>query len=427
MKPSWIELLENKTYETLQGLPWLFENSLAHKIQWQAKLNYYYSLLDRKIITLNSEMNKSSNEKTKNRLSQLLAGLENQRQLVAQILPELKAYPDSLSEAVKDRVPSAQFVGKYINNIFRDWAWGEQEIEAALNAWLPLFPKSAKDLKIIFLGAGACRLPYEIHRRLMPALSIATDINPLLLIAADKIIKGETVELIEFPHPVEKIQNVAVKHKLKSSIEPQENFQLVFADAINSPFKEKSFDTVATPWLVDILPISFQEISIRINNSLKDGGLWVNSGPLSYADYEKKDSITAEEVEFHLSENGFTLEKLTTTRLPYMHSPYSLQRREEIIINFRAKKKSHCKRPKRFSLLPDYITDTKKPIVASDEMKKIFSMAEGDLQLLSLIDNTKSIDDLASLISKQTNVNQQEIVESLTTYFVTLFERSKTN
>ncbi len=425
VKSSWLELLENKDFETFQGLPWLFDAAKAHKIQWQGKLNYYNSLLDQKIQFLPIQINNTADEITKIRLTTLYKGLVKQKSLVEALLPELKTQQDALLEAIQDRIPSSQFIGKYINNIFRDWAWGEKEIEAAVKHWLPLFPKT-EGLKFIFLGAGSCRLPLEIHKKLKPEFSIATDINPLLLTVADKLIKGEKIELVEFPQPVIEAKNVAIEHTLQNSLDKTDNFHLVYADAINSPFKEKAFDVVATPWLIDILPISFQETAIRINNSLKDGGFWLNSGPLSYSAYEKEESITPDELASRLEKAGFSLEELISESLPYLQSKYSAQKREETVISFRAKKKTHEKRPKKYSFLPEYLTDITKPITATPELGRIYAQSEGDMQLLTLIDNKRSINDLADLIAKQSNVNQQEIVNSLIAYFVTLFERSKT-
>ena len=45
-------------------------------------------------------------------------------------------------------------------------------------------------------------------------------------------------------------------------------FHLVLGDALRAPFPDGSFDTVVTPWLIDIITDDLPVLAARINNLL---------------------------------------------------------------------------------------------------------------------------------------------------------------
>ncbi len=53
--------------------------------------------------------------------------------------------------------------------------------------------------KVLVLGAGAGRLAYDLHMRTTAALTAVLDFNPLLLIVAERVTRGDSLELYEFP------------------------------------------------------------------------------------------------------------------------------------------------------------------------------------------------------------------------------------
>ena len=58
----------------------------------------------------------------------------------------------------------------------------------------------------------------------------------------------------------------------------------MLADALRPPFAEGAFDTVVTPWLIDIVSENLTVFAARINRLLKEGGRWVNFGSLAFAE-----------------------------------------------------------------------------------------------------------------------------------------------
>ena len=107
---------------------------------------------------------------------------------------------------------------EYYHHILRDWAWdavpsrhfkthvNDANLQRVLNVWPNPTPG-----KMLFLGAGAGRLSWDLHRVLKPEFTIAADINPFLLSCAHSLIKArESItlpELYTYPKLVFPTQN----------------------------------------------------------------------------------------------------------------------------------------------------------------------------------------------------------------------------
>ena len=66
----------------------------------------------------------------------------------------------------------------------------------------------------LILGAGACRLAYDIHMWLGTSRTVAVDFNPLLLLVAKRVMQGDELQLYEFPIAPKSIEDFAVLRKL---------------------------------------------------------------------------------------------------------------------------------------------------------------------------------------------------------------------
>jgi len=62
----------------------------------------------------------------------------------------------------------------------------------------------------------------------------------------------------------------------------REEFHFVLADVLRAPFADHAFDTVVTPWLIDIVSDDLPVFAARINRLLKPGGRWLNFGSLAF-------------------------------------------------------------------------------------------------------------------------------------------------
>src|SRR4029078_12886895 len=132
--------------------------------------------------------------------------------------------------------------------------------------------------------AGSGRVAADLPRRYAPELSVALDVNPLPLLLAARVLSRETITLHEVPvDPL--TQSMASVARLCAAPAPLDAdgppFVLVLADALHAPFKSGSFDTVLTPWLLDIVPQSLADWVRTVNRLLAKGGTWINTGPLA--------------------------------------------------------------------------------------------------------------------------------------------------
>ena len=81
--------------------------------------------------------------------------------------------------------------------------------------------------------------------------------------------------------------------------------ELVAADALQPPFADGAFDTVVTPWFIDIIGEPFARVAARVNLLLKPGGRWINSGSLAFSRAAHAERIGLEEVLELLPQAGF--------------------------------------------------------------------------------------------------------------------------
>src|SRR5690606_3628478 len=111
--------------------------------------------------------------------------------------------------------------------------------------------------RTLVLGAGAGRLAYDFHERCGTASTTALDFNPLLVLLAARAARGEAIELYEFPLAPRSTAEQAVLRRLAAPRPARHGLRFVLGDANRPPFPAGAFDTVITPWLVDILPEPF--------------------------------------------------------------------------------------------------------------------------------------------------------------------------
>jgi hypothetical protein len=364
---------------------------------------------------------------TRKRLGGEMQSLQLQLSSLITLLPELAATESRLSAilAAAERVPSTQHIQSYSSNIFRDWAWGTSEVEASLNEIMRVLPPDAlKDKALATLGAGASRLPLELHIRARPKISFALDINPVLLVVAKRILDGETIDLVEPRSSAFEDTFEPIAHSLTTSSRRPQNFHFVFADALNLPFHKRSLDAIFTPWFVDIVPTSFDDLAARINTSLKLGGAWLNFGPLGFQHFNPSLNLSKTEVQDALKEHGFEIVRESVATLPYLDAPHSQQRRLEKVYSFYAVKKKEDKDRPRYKFLPDHLTDTSLPFPRTEKTQLATTTAQMTVDLLSLVDGTKSLNEMAVLISKHGHTSQQVALEHLVSFFTAQFEKN---
>lgn len=264
-------------------------------------------------------------------------------------------------------------LGQYFPNLFRDWTWGEKENSEMLELLKSLLPPE-NDQQVLFMGAGGGRLAYDYHRWAKPALTLVNDLNPLLLLIAKQMAEGNTLELFEMPPIPVDDQSSAIKQKLSSPGKADENLQFLLGDATAEIFKKNPFDAVVTQWFIDDCGQDIHELFPKINALLKPGGKWINIGPLIYRGGGFATLYSSQETVQIAEHCGFKVEDVKNEFAQYLNSPLWRNRREDMILSFRAVKTDDCEaavedsnevHPARL----EWLDDKSKPIPLMGDVK----------------------------------------------------------
>lgn len=391
--------LESSSYPIIGGIPWIMKNPDSVKVYWTHRKNEFIGFHQNQAAKISNELQTQTkmSSNTKKRLELLKIAHEFNALTLSEWLKDLTGAETGRFEA---GVPSHQSMHIYRKNIFRDWGWvtDENRISAALV--LKTFDISVGNgLKnLCVLGAGAGRLAMDLHNDLKSPLTVAVDFNPLLLAVAQQMARGNKLSFYDFNvAPVEMAQAAKI-FELKSDLGVLSGFHLVCGDVTDLPFKGGVFSSVLTPWLIDILPFGFKLLAQRVNRILEVGGQWVNFGPLGFAHAQESMNLTRSEIVEQLAECGFSVDVETVSSMKYLSSADEVNSRNETVFLFRAKKvKDVAVDP--YSYLPDWLIDTQKPIILSDQVKQHQQLLRFQADLFHSIDGRLSVNQMAQLFS----------------------------
>jgi len=413
----------------LDGIPWLFAEPAFQLAQWRQR---FHLLL---------QENRGEQERlttalkdpavaplTAARLQRLNSGYTQHAASLRKLLAPLQLDRQSAVEAtllaLRTRAPLAQDLTSYYVNLHRDWVWGARENEASVQLIQDLAADRALGEALV-LGAGAGRLAYDIHEQLAPLETVALDLNPLLLIVAARVARGETVELVEFPIAPRDAASIAVVQRLAAPRPARPGLDFVFADALRAPFGDASFDTVVTPWFIDIVPQSLSEVAARVNRLLRPGGAWLNFGSLAFSQRESTQRLGPAEVLATLQSNGFEIVQQRDADLPYMQSPLSRHGRIERVFGFHARKGAEVADPDAAYNLPAWLADSSQPVPLLPHFQtqaianRIFAF------VMALIDGQRSIGEIAAYLVEQRLMQPGEAEPAVRSFLIQLFEESR--
>jgi hypothetical protein len=338
-------------------------------------------------------------------MERVAAALDDQAARVRELMKPLGA--DSRAEAhavhvaLGTELPVTQGLTTYYPNLHRDWCWGEAENRASLDAVVGSLPAEAARRRVLVLGAGACRLAYDLHQSLRPALTVALDFNPLFVLAAARILAGPALELYEFPIAPRRIADHALLRRHAAPEPAAPGFQLVLADASAPPFRAGQFDLVLTPWFIDVAGEPVARLLARINALLAPGGHWVNHGSLAFADAAPPDAWSLEELLEGLPAAGFSRPTPREASQPYLASPASRHARVESVITFCARKERELPAPAPGRELPEWLERTDLPVPALAPFRAQALSTRVYAFLLAMIDGERSIRDMSRLMEQQ--------------------------
>lgn len=417
-------------------IPWMFPDPAATRLEWQARFRGFLHLNSLEQTRLSRALEDGGLSKPKQRrIEALLAARVSQRAQIIELLDPLGFDPADVggdgpnpADHLASKVPKHQGLMSYHANIFRDWSWNNGENETQLKVLEGVMQADKRERlgNTLTLGAGAGRLAYDIHRNHYVDKSVAVDINPALLLMASRVIHGETVPLYEFPVAPLNSNCFAVLQDCHApqSIEEygQNTFFLVFADAMNPPFEAGSFDTVVTPWLIDVIPQDMREFIPRINQLLPHGGVWLNTGSLAFFHQDERMRYSEDELLALVESCGFEILAANRNAIPYLQAPSSGHGRVENVLSFSARKVCNAPVPPRFEYLPTWLRDSSAPIPNMTELVLASSHHLLQAQVFAAIDGERTVEDIGRLLAQQYGLLTAETVVAVKHILVEAYE-----
>ena len=414
------------------SIPWVYRDPESTLLEWKTRFNgFLHSNWAEQSRLRKALKSKSLSKLARSRLELLLEARMTQRIQVSELLSPLDLEcvnfdrghdPASL---LRSRLPGSQGVSSYYNNVFRDWSWNNGENEQQLEAVQQILAEAGIDelSDVLTIGAGACRLAYDLHAALQPQFSAALDVNPLLLFLASRVIGGETLSMVEFPTAPLNDTSFAVQQECRAPNPLSDgDFAYLFADGLNPPLTDACFDAVVTPWLIDIIPQNLKDFALTVNRVLDTGGIWINTGSLAFFHKDPTWCYSEAEVLALAEHCGFEILATERRQLPYLQSPHSAYWRTENVLTFCARKIEVVEETRHFRYLPEWMVDSGCAVPSRPE----FSVCSSDhllrAQILAAIDGQRSIDDIATSLAREYGLRQLEAKNAVHRIILEVYE-----
>ena len=414
-------------FPSVNEIPWMFAEPRAALGEWRGRLQFALQKLSHESAGLDQELKGTDLPAlARRRVERYKKCVDSHRRKLQKLLRPVDVQSLQGNHetylAMRTRLPADQGLNTYYANIHRDWAWGDEENQASLKQIQAVLHDHADLGNVLVLGAGAGRLAYDLHTNMHCTATVAMDFNPLLMLVAQAMADGKQLTLYEFPIAPLALEDDAVLRKLSAPQPAGEDFHLVLGDALRPPFPENSFDTVVTPWLIDIITEDFPTLAARINRLLKKEGRWVNFGSLAFSNARRADRHSPEEVKAIVAENGFSDPYVSQATIPYMCSPASRHGRQERVFTFSAYKERNAKKPERHKALPDWIVKGSDPVPLTASFRQQAMTTQIYSFIMSLIDGRRSIKDMAIVLENQRLMTKEEAEPAIRTFLTKMYD-----
>ena len=414
-------------FPSIDGIPWMFAEPQATLGEWRGRLQFALQRLSQESAQLEAELgNKDLRPLTRRRVERYKKATDSHRRSLQKLLQPVDVqslhgnYESYL--ALRTRLPADQALNTYYANVHRDWSWGDEENKASMKQLRSVLHESAELGNVLVLGAGACRLAYDLHMQMDCKTTVAMDFNPLLLLIAKSVMNGDTLKMHEFPIAPRSLEDDAVLRTLSAPEVISDGFHLVLGDALRPPFAAASFDTVVTPWLIDIITEDLPVMAARVNGLLKPEGRWVNFGSLAFATPERSRRYSPEETKAIVAENGFSDPYVCEATIPYMCSPASRHGRQEKVFSFSTYKERDTEKAPRHRALPDWIVTGKEPVPLTQSFRSQAMTTQIYSFMMSLIDGKRTIKDMAVILEKQKLMTREEAEPAIRSFLTKMYD-----
>lgn len=397
---------------TLAGLTCAFSDPEVTRTAWAFEALKLLREFQVNLEELKRQASQPANLKlTRKRLESLHEPVEFQLRALHQLLQPLVDMRLTQSQMMSylTESPGPSLLSSNYENLFRDWVWGDVENQEALACIDSVVDAKHVWRKVVVLGAGACRLAYDLHQTKAVEQTTVSDFNPLLMLVAHKIVSGETLELVEFPlMPIEG-SKFAVKQKLKAPSAARANLHFALTDATQPGFENEVFNTVVTPWLIDVIRTDLADFLPTINQLLPVGGSWINFGPLGFNNPRVAAHYSIEEVRYLVEKSGFEIRAEKFERIPYMQNPSSNSHRlERVWVAHAVKVKSVEIPDKLHNVLDPWESDPDSPIDIPVAKMNLVAGHKVNAEVLSLVDGKRSFNQIVQKLSQDKDLSQAQ-------------------
>jgi len=272
-----------QTYPLLNGIRVLLPDPSTQIEHWRMQLGLLLQQASETIHALAAQAGApGTGGATRTRLTSLARAIADQADDIAQVIGPALGGPLPPREGVA--LPRG--AADYSSCLLRDWAWsdGHDEENARSLAAIRRLTEGRDLRRTLVLGAGGCRLAYDLHLHSGGTETTVVDIDPYLLVIAEAVIRGAAVSLTETSGNAPEVDTVSRRWTLSAPAGPLgvDAFHFYLADGTEPPFADQTFDTIVTPWFIDQVPTDLEDLLRRLHRLLAPGGRWINHGPLIY-------------------------------------------------------------------------------------------------------------------------------------------------
>lgn len=392
-------------YPTVGGVPVLLDDPSLWRALWKSRLDDYLASTAQRLSALADEANAPNLlDRTRQRIRHVHDAIAHDRrvftELFAELVPPEMAGVPKLLPGADPRTADTPVI-EYSEHLFRDFCWGQAEAASMLDVVRRLATNPLGETAIYGVGTG--RLALDVQRELGAVSTVGLDIQPLPLLATARLLRGEELELHEYPLAPHSAEATAARQTLKSPFPKPENVAFAFADALRPPLAPASLDTVITPWFIDAVTADIRETAAAVNRALKPGGSWLNFGPLRFKGAVSR-LYVIDEVHEVVSAASFELGTRFSEDTPYFHSPHSGAHRTDRVFGFAAKKIGETPALPPPPLFAPWLSDTRLPIPMSPAFPGLQKTSILTVGILSMIDGKRSIADIAAALGQQWGV-----------------------
>lgn len=406
-----------QAYPRLGSIPVLLSEPLAYLASCRRQLDRLERQVKRTVRDIQEQLQAAdvlplTRKRCKITIEAVAGQLADVRAILEPGLPGIPRPETRTPRSPLARAEAAPATLHHLPYLYRDWGWpseAEGENEQALFTVEEMLGDTGPGRTLV-MGAGACRLAYDIHHRYPDAELMVMDLDPVLFAAAHAVTHGESLTIREANLEMGDMNQAVREWSLAAPQGPVDDarFHFLIADAVDPPLDPGVFDTVLTPWFIDQGPEDARDLISTLHRLLKPGGRWVNLGPLRYDLEILASRRYAREELFDLAERaGFRVGPWKSATVPYLVSRLNGRGKLEWVLAFTATRLETPATGHPHVGPPPWLVFRHLPIPTFEGQTLFWSEASMIRMVVSSIDGRRTLDDIARLVAER--ADQPEI------------------